>query len=86
MTQVNTTSTAQAGQKSVAHGMLLMIAGMLILPGIDAIAKYLSGTIQSGQVAWARFMFQILILAPFVLWRGGLTFDYRLWLTPPAAF
>ncbi len=79
MTQATSTSAAQAGQQSVAHGMLLMIAGMLILPGIDAIAKFLSDTVQSGQVAWARFMFQILILAPFVLWRGGLTFDYRLW-------
>lgn len=59
--------------------MLLMIAAMIMLPGIDAIAKFLSGSIQSGQVAWSRFMFQILILLPFVLWRGGLKLDHLLW-------
>ena len=39
--------------------MLLMLAAMLILPGIDAIAKWLSGAISSGQIAWSRFFFQI---------------------------
>ena len=43
-----------------------MVIAVLILPAIDAIAKLLSATVPAGQVAWARFVFQVLILAPFV--------------------
>ena len=50
-------------------GILLMVVGMLVIPGIDAIAKYLSDDIAAGQVAWSRFFFQTLILAPVVLFR-----------------
>ncbi len=47
-----------------ARAMLLMVAAMLILPGIDAIAKWLSGSVAAGQVAWSRMFFQALLLAP----------------------
>lgn len=57
-------TSAAAGHQSA---MLLMIGAMLMLPGIDAIAKWLSGSIASGQVAWSRMMFQTLLLAPAVL-------------------
>jgi S-adenosylmethionine uptake transporter len=50
-------------------GILLMVVGMLVIPGIDAIAKYLSDDIAAGQVAWSRFLFQTIILAPVVLLR-----------------
>jgi len=56
-----------------------MVLGMLLLPGIDAVAKILSGSISAGQIAWARFFFQVLLLAPFVLWRGKLTLDAKIW-------
>ena len=40
---------------STRSGMLFMIAAMLMLPGIDAVAKLLAGTVSSGQIAWSRF-------------------------------
>ncbi len=44
-----------------------MVIAMLMLPGIDAIAKFLSSSIPSGQVAWSRFFFQSFFLLPMVL-------------------
>ena len=57
-----------------------MALAMLILPGIDAITKFLSATVSSGQISWSRFFFQILILLPFVLHGGGLRVGRRLWV------
>ena len=51
----------QHPQKAIA----LMILAMLILPGMDAIAKWLSGSISAGQVVWFRFAFQTVFLLPF---------------------
>ncbi|NCF27156.1 MAG: EamA family transporter [Gammaproteobacteria bacterium] len=51
--------------------MTLMVLAMLILPGIDAIAKWLSTTISSGQVAWSRFFFQTLLMLPLFLRTRG---------------
>lgn len=65
--------------RALSQGMALMIAAMLLLPGIDAVAKFVSGSISPGQTAWARFFFQVLLLAPFVIWRRELTLDIRLW-------
>ena len=59
--------------------MILMISAMLLLPAIDAIAKGLAGSVPPGQIAWSRFFFQLLLLAPFVLWRGGLQVGSYLW-------
>jgi len=56
--------------------MLMMIFAMLMLPGIDAIAKWLSGSVSSGQVTWSRFFFQIIIMFPLLLRTRGP------WLTP----
>ncbi len=56
-----------------------MIIAMLLLPGIDAVAKYLSGSISAGQATWARFFFQVVLLAPVVIWRGELVWDRTLW-------
>lgn len=44
-----------------------MVLAMLLLPGIDAIAKGLSDSLPIGEIAWCRFFFQILFLLPFVL-------------------
>lgn len=51
--------------------MVLMLLAMLLLPGIDAIAKWLSSTISSGQVAWSRFFFQTLLMLPLYLRTRG---------------
>jgi len=40
---------------------------MLIAPGIDAIAKFISGTIPAIEVGAARFFFQFIFLTPFIL-------------------
>jgi drug/metabolite transporter (DMT)-like permease len=64
---------------SISQGMALMVLAMVILPGIDAVAKLLSGSVSAGQVAWARFFFQVILLAPVVIWRGGLRLDRMIW-------
>jgi S-adenosylmethionine uptake transporter len=51
--------------------MTLMLLAMLILPGIDAIAKWLSNGISSGQIAWSRFFFQSLLMLPLFLRTRG---------------
>ena len=58
--------------------MAMMIAAMLLLPGIDAIAKSLSGSISAGQVVWARFFVQALLLAPFAIGHVKLRLDWTL--------
>ena len=68
-----------ASAASLSQGMVLMILAMLMLPGIDAVAKLVSGSISAGQAAWARFLFQVLLLAPFVLWQGQLRWGAHLW-------
>ena len=64
---------------STARAMLMMIIAMLMLPGIDAIAKWLSGSVSSGQVTWSRFFFQIIFMFPLLLRTRGP------WLTPALA-
>jgi S-adenosylmethionine uptake transporter len=60
--------------------MAMMIVAMLMLPGIDAIAKWLSGSISSGQVTWSRFFFQIILMSPLLLMTRGPWFTPALWL------
>lgn len=55
--------------------MVLMIIGMLIIPGIDAIAKWLSASIPAGQVAWSRLLFQTLLMLPLFLRAPGMLFS-----------
>ncbi len=62
-----------------ASAMVMMIAAMLMLPGIDAIAKWLSGSVSSGQVTWSRFFFQIILMSPLLLKTRGP------WFTPSLA-
>ncbi|MCH9671568.1 MAG: EamA family transporter [Gammaproteobacteria bacterium] len=52
--------------------MLLMIIAMLIVPGIDGIAKWVSDSLSAGQVTWSRFVFQSLCLLPLALARRHL--------------
>jgi len=67
-------------RNATAQAMLMMIIAMLALPGIDAIAKWLAGSISSGQVTWSRFFFQILLMAPLLLRTRGPWFTPALWL------
>lgn len=51
--------------------MSLMVLAMLMLPGIDAIAKWLSEAIPAGQIAWSRFLFQTALMLPLFLRTRG---------------
>ena len=45
----------------------LVVIAFLVLPAIDAIAKFMSTDISAGQIAWTRFLIQTLIMLPFFL-------------------
>ena len=51
--------------------MSLMLVAMLVLPGIDAIAKWLSDSVSAGQIAWSRFLFQTILMLPLFLHTRG---------------
>ncbi len=89
MTKESATTTgvpSPSTRRELQEGILLMVLGMLLLPGIDAIAKGLAGSISAGQVAWSRFFFQSLFLLPFVLRFGGLRVGRRLWIHAARGF
>lgn len=57
-----------AGDQDALAGVALMALAMLFIPGIDAVAKYVGGQgVPPLQIAWSRFLFQILFVAPIVL-------------------
>lgn len=68
-------SQSQPLAESNTHvlGSLLMITGMLMIPAMDAIAKWLANMegMSPGQVTFYRFLFQLLCLIPFVIASGG---------------
>lgn len=53
----------------IERGMLLMAAGVLMVPGVHAIAKSLGDTLSVGQIVAARYVFQLFLLLPLV-WFG----------------
>jgi len=67
-------------KNSTATAMVMMVCAMLVLPGIDAIAKWLSASVSSGQVTWSRFFFQIFLMSPLLLRTRGPWFTSTLWL------
>ena len=75
----NPAPQAEAQQHSET-GIVFMVIAMLMLPGIDAIAKTLSSNLPSGQIAWSRFFFQSLLLLPLVLRQSGGLHMRRPWL------
>jgi len=50
-------------QQSIRRGILLIVAGLMIIPSIDAIAKHLSGSVPVLQITWSRFLFQSLLMS-----------------------
>jgi drug/metabolite transporter (DMT)-like permease len=50
-------------------GILVIVAGISILPAMDAIAKYLSGHLPVIELVWARYVFYALALVPVALRR-----------------
>jgi S-adenosylmethionine uptake transporter len=63
-------ASGESAGPDVEKGMLAMTLAMLMVPGMDAIAKALSDTVPAAQVAWSRFLFQSAIMLPILLiWR-----------------
>jgi S-adenosylmethionine uptake transporter len=60
-----------AAARNVERAMAIMVVAMLLLPAIDALAKVLAATVPVGLIAWSRFAFQTVSLAPAALKRHG---------------
>ncbi|MDO1583750.1 DMT family transporter [Rhizobium oryzicola] len=65
-------ATATTTENSV-KGMALMAGCMVVLPMMDAIAKYMATfeTMSPGQVTFYRFFVQLVVLAPLFFWQVG---------------
>lgn len=57
-------------EKSSLLGIFLMIAAMLLLPGLDACAKWLGMRMPASEISAARFGMQIILLLPALLFMG----------------
>lgn len=66
-------STVSAPVDRSVQGMALMAFCMVILPMMDAIAKYMATfeTMSPGQVTFYRFFFQLVVLTPLFFWHVG---------------
>jgi drug/metabolite transporter (DMT)-like permease len=62
-----------AAQRSVGHGILLMLLTMVFFVAADAIAKYLTRSYPVIEVTWGRFVFHLALLLPFFVGRRNLT-------------
>ncbi|MFD1744393.1 DMT family transporter [Rhizobium helianthi] len=69
---MTTATSATTADRSV-QGMLLMALCMIVLPMMDAIAKYMATfeTMSPGQVTFYRFFFQLVVLAPLFFMSVG---------------
>ena len=63
----------------ITTGILQLCFAMLLVPVLDVFAKLLGRTLDPVQVTFMRFVMQILLLTPFVLWG-------RLWTIPKGTF
>jgi S-adenosylmethionine uptake transporter len=71
--QINN-GTQQAGQ-NVSTGILQLCFAMLFIPILDVFAKLLGQNLNPVEVTMMRFLMQIVLMAPFVIWS-------RLWRVP----
>lgn len=64
---------------NIALGMGVMLISVLVAPMIDVFSKLAAGNIPSAEVTLFRFVFQSLLMLPFVIWRGSWRqFSWRL--------
>ncbi|MDO9418877.1 DMT family transporter [Pararhizobium sp.] len=79
-----TQSSTQPPTLSVMNGLGIMLFAMMILPCMDAIAKYMAiyAGMSPGQVTFYRFFFQLVSTLPLLLSKGGLKAlrPKRLWM------
>lgn len=65
---------SQDTSRSHLVGIFLMIAAMLLLPGLDACAKWLGMRLPASEISAARFGMQMMLLLP-ALWIMGLRIE-----------
>ena len=59
-------------KQSVTLAIALLLTGLTWLPFMDALAKSLSQHYPVMQLVWARSVFHVAFVIPFVIWRYGL--------------
>ena len=62
--------SAASTEKSSLVGIFLMVAAMLLLPGLDACAKWLGMHLPASEISAARFGMQMILLLPALLFMG----------------
>ncbi|KQT95712.1 hypothetical protein ASG68_13320 [Rhizobium sp. Leaf453] len=69
----SSSSSARAPANTVLQGLAIMLFAMIILPCMDAIAKYMAvyEGMSPGQVTFYRFFFQLVSVMPLLLTTGG---------------
>ena len=73
------TTPTNSAETRIATGILQLCFAMLLVPVLDVFAKLLGRTLDPIQVTFMRFVMQILLLTPFVVWG-------RLWAIPKGTF
>jgi len=73
------TETYESRRRNLRRGSLMIVAAMLLIPCIDAIAKYMSDEISPGQLSWARFVFQATFLIGIVAVRKEFYLGRNVW-------
>jgi drug/metabolite transporter (DMT)-like permease len=66
----NARAIGRTGDRTLL-GVATLIAGLLVLPVMDAIAKLLSGHLPTLEVAWGRFLFYSVALVPLAWLNHG---------------
>lgn len=59
--------------------MAMMSIAVLSIPVLDCIAKILAASLSVGEIAWARFTFQALVLLPFFLVSRSHDKQFNVW-------
>jgi drug/metabolite transporter (DMT)-like permease len=59
----------QPNQDHPMLGIGLMIVGMMVIPIMDILAKMLAAQFPVLQIVWGRFIFNVVWLIPFLIWR-----------------
>ena len=75
-------STADSTDQNPLRGMLIMASAMIVLPVMDAIAKYMATfeAMSPGQVTFYRFFFQLVCTLPLLLAGGAVLKTKRPWM------
>jgi drug/metabolite transporter (DMT)-like permease len=68
---ISTDTTPRTIEDRPLMGAFTMVSALAILPGMDAIAKLLSGHLPVLEIVWARYVFYAVLLLPAAIRRHG---------------